>query len=241
VLTIGPSVHDQGAVPERDRRCGARPSAVNHRGQTRWCWWCTRTCGKPTQVAARLYQGASRQLTFCQQRPRSAGHLAVRCSRRWRTPTCHIPYRSTRGDRRLMGGRVSMIWLSSVGNLGSSGMVRPIAVSLAGERWSCFRTCRPSTKWPQGLRSTTWVSMYLPKGAPPDVTEKLTAAVNAALADPSRRSLSTRSHRQPRATGPKFLEKYLKDGNRKVGAISCAHQGTPTSDHRARRATQFAG
>jgi tripartite-type tricarboxylate transporter receptor subunit TctC len=53
--------------------------------------------------------------------------------------------------------------------------------------------------------------MYLPKGAPPEVTAKLTAALDAALADPAlRERLDQVGIIAPRSTGPDFLAKYLK-------------------------------
>jgi tripartite-type tricarboxylate transporter receptor subunit TctC len=49
----------------------------------------------------------------------------------------YIPYRSTpQATADLMGGRISMIWLSSLGNLAGSDKVRPFAVTLNGERWN---------------------------------------------------------------------------------------------------------
>jgi tripartite-type tricarboxylate transporter receptor subunit TctC len=70
------------------------------------------------------------------------------------------------------------------------------------------------------FEATTWVSMYLPKGAPPEIAEKLTAAVNAALADPEvQKRFDNVGIVKPRATGPKFLEKYLKDEIEKWGDI----------------------
>ena len=68
--------------------------------------------------------------------------------------------------------------------------------------------------------ATTWVSMHAPKGAPPEVAERLTAAVNAALADPEVQSRFDKvGIVKPRATGPAFLEKYLSEEIEKWGDI----------------------
>jgi tripartite-type tricarboxylate transporter receptor subunit TctC len=100
-------------------------------------------------------------------------------------------------------------------------MVRPIAVSIAGERWNQF----PDTPTfdEVGLKdyeATTWVSMYLPKNAPKEVADKLAAAVAAALADPE---VQARFNKigivKPRATGPAYLTKYLNDEIEKWGDI----------------------
>jgi tripartite-type tricarboxylate transporter receptor subunit TctC len=163
------------------------------------------------------------ELTFASNGRGSAGHLAGSLFKKMAGADLrYIPYRSTpQATADLMGGRVSMIWLSSLGNLGGSGMVRPIAVTLAGERWKLFPDLPTFDEL--GLKdyeATTWVSMYLPKGTPPEVAEKLTAAVNAALADPEvQKRFDQVGIVKPRATGPAFLEKYLKDEIEKWGDI----------------------
>src|SRR5258708_18367143 len=124
------------------------------------------------------------ELTFASNGRGSAGHLAGSLFKKMANADLrYIPYRSTpQPTADLMGARVSMIWLSSLGNLGTSGMVRPIAVTLAGERWKLFPDLPTFDE--MGLKeyeATTWVSMYAPKGTPPEVVEKLTAAVNAPL------------------------------------------------------------
>jgi tripartite-type tricarboxylate transporter receptor subunit TctC len=163
------------------------------------------------------------ELTFASNGRGSAGHLAGSLFKKMAGADIrYIPYRSTpQATADLLGGRISMIWLSSLGNLGGSGMVRPIAVSLTGERWKQFPDVPTFDELGlKGYEATTWVSMYAPKGAPPEVAEKLTAAVNAALADPE---VQARFDKvgivKPRATGPVFLQKYLNEEIEKWGDI----------------------
>jgi tripartite-type tricarboxylate transporter receptor subunit TctC len=62
--------------------------------------------------------------------------------------------------------------------------------------------------------------MYVAKGAPPEIAEKLTAAVNAALADPEvQKRFNNIGIVKPRGTGPAFLQKYLNDEIEKWGDI----------------------
>jgi tripartite-type tricarboxylate transporter receptor subunit TctC len=163
------------------------------------------------------------ELTFASNGRGSAGHLAGSLFKKMANVDLrYIPYRSTpQATADLLGGRVSMIWLSSLGNLGTSGEVRPIAVSIAGERWKLFPDLPTFDE--MGLKdyeATTWVSMYAPKGTPPEVVEKLTAAANAALADPEvRKRFDQVGIVKPRATGPAFLTKYLHDEIEKWGDI----------------------
>jgi tripartite-type tricarboxylate transporter receptor subunit TctC len=163
------------------------------------------------------------ELTFASNGRGSAGHLAGSLFKKMANVDLrYIPYRSTpQATTDLLGGRVSMIWLSSLGNLGTSGEVRPIAVSITGERWKPFPNLPTFDE--MGLKdyeATTWVSLHAPKGTPPEVVEKLTAAVNAALADPDvQRRFDQIGIVKPRATGPAFLTKYLHDEIEKWGDI----------------------
>ena len=162
-------------------------------------------------------------LTFASNGRGSAGHLAGSLFKKMSGADIrYIPYRSTpQATADLMGGRISMIWLSSLGNLAGSDKVRPFAVTLTGERWNQFPELPTFDEL--GLKDyeiTTWVSMYVPKDAPKEIAEKLTAAVNAALADPEVRARFDKvGIVKPRATGPAFLQKYLNDEIEKWGDI----------------------
>lgn len=153
------------------------------------------------------------ELTFASNGRGSAGHLAGSLFKKMASADLrYIPYRSTpQATADLLGGRVSMIWLSSLGNLAGSNMVKPIGVTITGERWNQFPDIPTFDEL--GLKDyeiTTWVSMYAPKGAPPEVAEKLTDAVNKALADPDvQKRMAGAGIVKPRQTGPAFLQKYL--------------------------------
>src|SRR3954463_2552492 len=163
------------------------------------------------------------ELTFASNGRGSAGHLAGSLfKKKANADNRYIPYRTTpQATADLIGGRISMIWLSSLGNLAGSGTVRPMAVTLAGQRWNQFPDMPTFDE--MGLKdyeATTWVSMHAPKGTRPDVVEKLTAAMNAALADPEvQKRFDQVGIVNPRATGPAFLTKYLHDEIEKWGDI----------------------
>ena len=162
-------------------------------------------------------------LTFASNGRGSAGHLAGSLFKKMSGADLrYIPYRSTpQATADLMGGRISMIWLSSLGNLAGSDKVRPFATTMAGERWNQFPDMPTFDEL--GLKDyeiTTWVSLYAPKDAPREIAETLTAAVNAALADPEVQARFTKiGVVKPRATGPAFLAKYLNDEIEKWGDI----------------------
>ena len=163
------------------------------------------------------------KLTFASNGRGSAGHLAGSLFKKMaNADLLYVPYRSTpQATADLLGGRISMIWLSSLGNLAGSNLVKPIGVTITGERWNQFPDIPTFDEL--GLKDyeiTTWVSMYAPKGAPPEVAEKLTDAVNKALADPDvQKRMAGAGIVKPRQTGPAFLQKYLAGEIEKWGDI----------------------
>ena len=87
-------------------------------------------------------------LTFASNGRGSAGHLAGSLFKKMAGADIrYIPYRTTpQATADLIGGRISMIWLSSLGNL--AGIGRGAAVRRdAGRRAleAVSRRCRPST------------------------------------------------------------------------------------------------
>jgi tripartite-type tricarboxylate transporter receptor subunit TctC len=143
----------------------------------------------------------------------SAGHLAQALFKQMAgVDIRYIPYRTTpQAQTDLIAGRLSMMWLSTLTDHIQAGTLRPLAVSTL-ERWRQFPDTPTFDELGlKGYEATTWISMYLPKGAPAEITARLTAALNAALADPAlRERLDQIGIVAPRATGPEFLEKYLK-------------------------------
>ena len=163
------------------------------------------------------------ELTFASNGRGSAGHLAGSLFKKMADADIrYIPYRTTpQATADLLGGRISMIWLSSLGNLAGSDKVRPVAVSITGERWNQFPNVPTFDEMGlKGYEATTWVSMYVAKDTPPEIAKKLTAAVNAALSDPEvQKRFESAGIVKPRATGPVFLKKYLNDEIEKWGDI----------------------
>ena len=157
----------------------------------------------------------------------SAGHLAGELFKKMAgVEIRYIPYRTTpQAQADLIGGRLSMMFLSTLTDSIRAGTLRPIAVTTL-ERWNLFPDVPTFDELGlKGYEATTWVSMYLPKGAPQEVAEKLNAAVQAALADPAvLERLERAGVIAPRNTGPEFLSKYLKSEIEKWGEILRANK-----------------
>ncbi len=143
----------------------------------------------------------------------SAGHLAGALFKKMAgVDIRYIPYRTTpQAQTDLIGGRLSMMWLSTLTDHTQAGTLRPIAVTTL-ERWKQFPDTPTFDELGlKGYEATTWISMYLPKGAPAEISDRLTAALDAALADPSlRERLDQVGIVAPRRTGPDFLARYLQ-------------------------------
>jgi tripartite-type tricarboxylate transporter receptor subunit TctC len=143
----------------------------------------------------------------------SAGHLAGALFKTMAgVDIRYIPYRTTpQAQADLIGGRLSMMWLSTLTDYIKGGTLHPIAVTSL-ERWTLFPDVPTFDELGlKGYEATTWISMYVPKGAPKEAIDRLTVALDAALADPGvRERLDKVGVIAPRTTGPDFLEKYLK-------------------------------
>jgi len=143
----------------------------------------------------------------------SAGHLAGELFKKMAgVEIRYIPYRTTpQAQADLIGGRLSMMFLSTLTDSIQAGTLRPIAVTTL-ERWNLFPDVPTfDERGLKGYEATTWVSLYLPKDAPQEVVDKLNSAVEAALADPEVRvRLDNVGVIPPRNTGPDSLAKYLR-------------------------------
>jgi tripartite-type tricarboxylate transporter receptor subunit TctC len=143
----------------------------------------------------------------------SAGHLAGALFKKMAgVEIRYIPYRTTpQAQADLIGGRLSMMWLSTLTDYIKGGTLHPIAVTSL-ERWTLFPDTPTFDELGlKGYEATTWISMYVPKGTPKEAIDKLTAALDAALADPDvRKRLDKVGVIAPRTTGPDFLANYLK-------------------------------
>jgi len=143
----------------------------------------------------------------------SAGHLAGALFKAMAgVDIRYVPYRTTpQAQSDLIGGRLSMMWLSTLTDYIKAGTLRPIAVTSL-ERWKLFPDVPTFDELGlKGYEATTWISMHMPKAAPKEAINTITSALDAALADPAvRERLDQVGVLAPRVTGPDFLAKYLK-------------------------------
>jgi tripartite-type tricarboxylate transporter receptor subunit TctC len=157
----------------------------------------------------------------------SAGHLAGELFKKMAgVEIRYIPYRTTpQAQTDLIGGRLSMMFLSTLTDAIRAGTLRPIAVTTQ-ERWKLFPDTPTFDELGlKGYEATTWVSLYLPKGAPQEAIDTLNTAIAAAIADPAvQERLERAGVIAPRITGPDFLAKYLKSEIEKWAEILRANK-----------------
>jgi tripartite-type tricarboxylate transporter receptor subunit TctC len=154
------------------------------------------------------------ETTYASNGRGSAGHLAGALFKKMAgVDIRYIPYRTTpQAQADLIGGRLSMMWLSTLTDSIQAGTLRPIAVSTIA-RWKLFPDTPTFDELGlKGYEAATWVSMYLPKGAPPEAINKLNEALAAALADPAVRTrLDQVGIIVPPRMGPEANGTYLKN------------------------------
>ena len=143
----------------------------------------------------------------------SAGHLAGALLKKMAgVEIRYIPYRTTpQAQADLIAGRLSMMFLSTLTDHIAAGTLRPIAVSTM-QRWKLFPNVPTLHELGlKGYEAATWISMYLPKGAPKEGNDRLNEALKAALADPAvRERFDQIGVIVPSQVGPDYNEKYLK-------------------------------
>jgi tripartite-type tricarboxylate transporter receptor subunit TctC len=154
------------------------------------------------------------ETTYASNGRGSAGHLAGALFKKMAgVDIRYIPYRTTpQAQADLIAGRISMMWLSTLTDQIQAGILRPIAVSTVA-RWKMFPDTPTFDELGlKGYENATWVSMYLPKGAPQEAIDNLNEALKLALADPGVRArLDQVGIIVPPTMGPAANGAYLKN------------------------------
>jgi tripartite-type tricarboxylate transporter receptor subunit TctC len=98
----------------------------------------------------------------------------------------HVPYRgSAPALTDLMGGQVQVLFDNMPSSIEyiKAGKLRPLAVTTAARSDALLGVPTVAETVP-GYEASAWFGLGAPKGTPPEIVDKLNAAVNAGLADP---------------------------------------------------------
>jgi tripartite-type tricarboxylate transporter receptor subunit TctC len=101
-----------------------------------------------------------------------------------------VPYRgSSEAMTDLISGRAQVMFNTVPESIGyiKAGRLRPLAVTTT-HRADALPDIPAMNEFVPGYEASSWQGLGAPHGTPPDVVDKLNAAINAALADPTMKS-----------------------------------------------------
>jgi tripartite-type tricarboxylate transporter receptor subunit TctC len=160
----------------------------------------------------------------------SASHLAcVLLNYVLGTKITHVPYRGTGpATQDLLGGRIDFLCqaITAAKSQIDGGNVKALALLDAQRSPALPNVPTAKEEGTPGLEAYTWNAIFLPKGAPPAVVNKLNAAAVQAIKSPDVRnkltSLGAQVVSDDRAT-PQYLASFLKSEIEKwAGPIKAA-------------------
>ncbi|MBV6303569.1 tripartite tricarboxylate transporter substrate binding protein [Candidimonas humi] len=134
----------------------------------------------------------------------------------------HVPYKGTpQALQDIIGGQVDFMMadLSASAPLIRSGKLRALAIPLA-ERSSAIPDVPTfSEAGMPGFTAYTWQGVVLPAGTPKDIVDKLSAAINKALANPDVAKKLNAMGMQPMGDTPDQFRKFIGEEQQKWGGV----------------------
>ncbi|HEY9459440.1 MAG TPA: tripartite tricarboxylate transporter substrate binding protein [Paralcaligenes sp.] len=135
----------------------------------------------------------------------------------------HIPYKSSGQARTgVAGGEVDFMFdaISTMKGLIASGKVRPIATT--GTERSPVLPDVPTVieAGVPGYTANLWLGVIAPKGTPPEIVNKLNAAINQVITTPEIKADWAKDGTTPMVMTPAQYTKYLEQDIVKLGKIA---------------------
>ncbi|WP_454907643.1 Bug family tripartite tricarboxylate transporter substrate binding protein [Variovorax gossypii] len=134
----------------------------------------------------------------------------------------HVPYKGgAPALTDLMGGQVSAYFGNVASTLSyvKSGKLRALAVSSTRRVPALPDTPTLGESGLPGYNVVEWNGVFLPKGAPPDIVQKLGKAVQAAVNDPTVRQKLLQLGLEPAGTTPEAFARFVQDETSRVSAL----------------------
>lgn len=134
----------------------------------------------------------------------------------------HVPYKGgAPALTDLMGGQVSAYFGNVASTLGyvKSGKLRALAVSSTRRVPALPDTPTLGESGLPGYNVVEWNGVFLPKGTPPDIVQKLGKAVQAAVNDPTVRQKLLQLGLEPAGTTPEAFARFVQDETGRVSAL----------------------
>lgn len=134
----------------------------------------------------------------------------------------HVPYKGgAPALTDLMGGQVSAYFGNVASTLGyvKSGKLRALAVSSTRRVPALPDTPTLGESGLPGYNVVEWNGVFLPKGTPADIVQKLGKAAQAAVNDPTVRQKLLQLGLEPAGTTPEAFARFVQDETSRVSAL----------------------
>jgi len=133
----------------------------------------------------------------------------------------HVPYKGTAPAMTdLLGGQVELMFDNLITAMAhvKSGKLRLLGV--AGERRiGAFADVPAINEVLPGFRSETWMALVAPPGTPTAITDKLSAAVRRAVAEPDFRRLLSELQAEPVGNTPREMAEVIRQESKRWSRV----------------------
>jgi tripartite-type tricarboxylate transporter receptor subunit TctC len=134
----------------------------------------------------------------------------------------HIPYKGGAPALvDLMGGRVTMYFgnVASTLNYVLAGKLKPLAVTSLARIASLPNVPTIAESGIAGFQVLEWNGLYVPKGTPPAIVQRLNLAIKTAVEDPDTRQKLVRLGLEPVGNTPEEFAAFMKSERTRWGAL----------------------
>ncbi|MEJ8850415.1 tripartite tricarboxylate transporter substrate binding protein [Variovorax rhizosphaerae] len=163
------------------------------------------------------------KLTFASAGGGTGSHLAGEAlNEQAKLNLLHVPYKGgAPALTDVMGQQVSTYFgnVASTSSYVKSGKLRALAVSSAKRVPSLPDTPTLAESGLPGYNVVEWNGVFLPKGTPPEIVQKLGKAVQAAVNDPKVNEKLLQLGLVPAGTSPESFSKFVQDESARVSAL----------------------
>jgi tripartite-type tricarboxylate transporter receptor subunit TctC len=163
------------------------------------------------------------KLTFASAGGGTGSHLAGEAlNDQAKITVMHVPYKGgAPALTDLMGQQVSLYFGNVASTLSyvKSGKLRALAVSSAQRIPALPDTPTLAESGLPGYNVVEWNGVFLPKGTPPEIVEKLGKAVQAAVKDPKTNEKLLQNGLVPAGSSPEVFSKFVAEESARVRAL----------------------
>lgn len=163
------------------------------------------------------------KLSFASAGGGTGSHLAGEAlNEQARLSLMHVPYKGgAPALTDVMGEQVSAYFGNVASTLGyvQSGKLRALAVSSAKRVPGLPDTPTLAESGLPGYNVVEWNGVFLPKGTPPDIVQRLGKAVQAAVNEPQVKQKLLQLGLEPAGTTPEAFAKFVQNEMGRVGAL----------------------